>query len=114
MFSMLENISIYTDTDNIELSDVLVEIHNKKSEFPAPSPSVSGKDLRDWFLNIVPNHDQEKVYTSDIKKLIKWYALLDEKGIIEDEISARAEEKEAEETPATETQAETESDETKE
>lgn len=102
MFSPLDNISIYTDTDNIELADAFLVVESKKEEFPAPDPSADGATLRNWFLNILPNHDQEKVYISDIKKIIKWYFILVEHNIIQDEIQAREEEKKAadEESPA--------------
>ncbi len=92
MFSLLENISIYTDTDNVELADVLMMVDEKKAEHPMPATNASSGELREWFLEILPNHDQEKVYTSDIKKLVKWFLLLEEKGVIEDEKKARLEE----------------------
>ena len=61
------------------------------AEHPAPDSNADGAALRNWFLAILPTHDQEKVYTSDIKKIIKWYHILNEHGIIDDEIKARAE-----------------------
>ena len=98
MFSLLENISIYTDTDNVELADVLMMVDEKKTEHPLPATNASSNELRDWFLEILPNHDQEKVYTSDIKKLVKWFQLLEEKGVIEDEKKARLEEETADQS----------------
>ena len=92
MFSLLENISIYTETDNVELADVLVKVHEMKASHAVPDPASDTTTLRDWFTGIQPDHDQEKVYISDIKKLIRWYNILDEKGIMDDEIKARADE----------------------
>lgn len=92
MFSPLDNISIYTDADNVELADLFLDIHAKMAEHPAPDSNADGAALRNWFLAILPTHDQEKVYTSDIKKIIKWYHILNEHGIIDDEIKARVEE----------------------
>ncbi|MBK7107753.1 MAG: DUF5606 domain-containing protein [Chitinophagales bacterium] len=94
MFSPLENISIYTDTDNVELADVLLEVNNKKETNPPADTKADNAVIREWFTQIVPNHDQEKVYISDIKKLIKWFDILDEHGVIAGEIAARKEEAE--------------------
>lgn len=89
LFSPLENISVYTDADTIQLADVLLEVHKQKDTNPPVDAQAKNEELRAWFLKIVPNHDTEKVYISDIKKLIKWYAILDEKGVIENEIKDR-------------------------
>jgi hypothetical protein len=102
MFSPLDNISIYTDTDNIELADVLLLINDKKEAQPLPDTNADSAALRNWFIDILPNHDQEKVYVSDIKKMVKWFHILAEHNIIEDEIKGRAEEKAAEEENTTE------------
>ncbi len=103
MFSLLENISIYTNTDNVELADVLVKVHEMKAANPVPDPSSDTAALRNWFVAIQPDHDQEKVYISDIKKLIRWYNILDEKGIMDDEIQARAAEAKEETTASAST-----------
>ena len=95
MFSPLENISIYTDTDNIELADVLLEVNSQKATNPPVDAKADNKAIRDWFTKIVPNHDQEKVYISDIKKLVKWFEILDAHGVIAGEIEARKEEAES-------------------
>lgn len=92
MFSPLENISIYTDTDNVELVDVLLEIHAKKESHPPVDTKADNAVLRDWFRHIVPNYDHEKVYVSDIKKLIKWFDILEAHQVISGEIEARNEE----------------------
>ena len=82
LFSPLENISIYTDADTLPLADVLLEVHKQKDTNPAVDAKSKNEELRAWFFKIVPNHDAEKVYISDIKKLIKWYEILVEKGVI--------------------------------
>jgi len=74
MFTPLENITIYTDVDSIELAEIFKII--KKDEKVLVKANSSAKELRDFFLKVVPDHDQEKVYSSDIKKIIKWYELL--------------------------------------
>lgn len=75
MFTPLENITIYTDDDSVELKEVLLKMTEHGKVIEAKS---SGDDLRAYFTEIVPNHDKEKVYNSDIKKMIKWYNELKE------------------------------------
>lgn len=89
LFSPLENVSIYTTGDTIDLSEVLIEVYNQQSTNPPVDLKAGDEDIRKWFFKIVPDHDTEKVYISDIKKLIKWYGILMEKGVIEEEIKAR-------------------------
>lgn len=81
MFTPLENITIYTQLDSIELKDVFEKI--KKDESLLIKPKSSAKELREFFKKIIPEHDEEKVYTNDIKKIIKWYNSLKEHGLLE-------------------------------
>lgn len=83
MFTPLENITIYTTEDSIELK--LVFSSMKKDEASNAIPDLKKVDdagLRKYMKSVLPNYDEEKVYTSDIKKLIKWYQLLDAHNII--------------------------------
>lgn len=82
MFTPLENITIYTEDDSEELVNVLKLMKEKSAEVPLVSPNSSSKDLRAYFTKVLPTHDQEKVYTSDIKKLLKWYDALDKEGLL--------------------------------
>lgn len=82
MFTPLENITIYTEEDSEELVSVLKLMKEKSSEVPLVKANVSSKELRAYFTKVLPSHDQEKVYTSDIKKLLKWYEALDKEGLL--------------------------------
>lgn len=77
--SILQEISIYTNTTDeaIALQDVLYKIHEqyKNRELPVHAKS-SAADLLDFLETIVPEFDTEKVYPSDVKKLINWYQIL--------------------------------------
>ena len=80
--SVLDEISIYTEDGegSIPLKDVLVKINSEyKNELSVTSMS-SPADMRNFLKNVVPNFDEERVYLSDIKKLISWYSLLAEHG----------------------------------
>ncbi len=83
MFTPLENITIYTTDDSVELKEVFSNM--KKDEKSNTVPDVKKSDeatLRKYMKSVLANYDEEKVYASDIKKLIKWYSLLDEHKLI--------------------------------
>jgi hypothetical protein len=83
LFSTLDNITIYTNEDPILLKEVLASI--KKSEDKVPFPKANDDaDLKRWMEAVLPAYDKEKVHVSDMKKLAKWYALLNEKKLIEE------------------------------
>jgi hypothetical protein len=85
MFTPLENITIYTDDEPVELTTVLLEMKKQTAKNPLVSANASGAELRGYFTKIVPNHDTEKVYTSDIKKVLKWYEQLDKENMLVEE-----------------------------
>lgn len=96
MFSPLENISIYTDdNDTVSLPEVLMSVKEKLESAPPVDPNASNEELRGWFFQILPNHDEEKVKISDIKKLIKWFHVLQEHDLIK--ATEQGEEKEEKE-----------------
>ncbi len=78
----LGDISIYTDEGDTPLSGVLDAVKTKNEGNPVDIKSL-GKDdaVRAYFAEILPNFDQEIVYTTDIKKLLSWYNLLISAGI---------------------------------
>ncbi|MGB1248008.1 MAG: DUF5606 domain-containing protein [Chitinophagales bacterium] len=82
MFTPLENITIYTEDDGIELVKVFQKMKTDASSNPVIAPNSKGPELRNYFEKIVPNHDTDRVYTSDIKKIIKWFNVLDEQGLV--------------------------------
>ena len=91
---------MFTDSDEVPLNEVFESM--KKLENGAQA-SVSVKDseqtLRDYLGKVLPNFDRDRVYTTDIKKLINWYNLLIEKGYdnFEDQDALEAEEATTEE-----------------
>ncbi|MCB0514729.1 MAG: DUF5606 domain-containing protein [Chitinophagales bacterium] len=84
-FSMLENITVYTQTDTIPLKEVFERMLANDGKVDLPHANGRTEDLRDYFLVVVPEHDVEKVYTSDIKKIIRWYSILKEKDLLSSE-----------------------------
>lgn len=79
--SLLENIAIYTYEEDLPLLDVFKAIAAKTEAKAALSHKESGKKLEAFFLEAVPNYDEDRVYTSNIKKVIQWYNILVKAGL---------------------------------
>ncbi len=78
--SLLSEIAIYTLTEEVPLADVFSKISEKENGGEAISHK-SGKDaLEEYFFNVLPDYDEDRVYASDIKKVIQWYNLLNKNG----------------------------------
>jgi len=73
----LEDISVYTMDDDVPLKDILKNIAEHEEGGPSLNPKkASSNQLREYFENIVPEYDEDRVYVSDIKKILKWYNTL--------------------------------------
>lgn len=80
--SVLDNISIYVNSgDTIPLQDVLKKIYEKQSGGEAPDSKSSDDELKKFFESVLPEYDKAKVHTSDIRKAILWYNLLQKTDI---------------------------------
>ena len=73
-FSHLESIEVYTVKDNTVLAEVFKEIKNSKER--VPDAKADGKALKSYFEKVFPDLDFERVYASDMKKIISWYKIL--------------------------------------
>lgn len=91
--SALEDISIYGNTDDIPLKDVLKMIKDKLAGGSLPSAKAEAKEIRSVFASCVPDYADDRVYTSDMKKVFTWYSLLDAKGLLDAEPEAAEGEK---------------------
>jgi len=74
--SALEDIAIYTEEDEVKFEVVVATIHKHENGKETISPKSSPDELKDYFSNILPEYDRERVYVSDIKKILSWYNLL--------------------------------------
>ena len=79
--SILSEIAIYTLTEELPLSEVFTKISNKENGGEAISHKSTRDKLEEYFFEILPDYDEDKVYPSDIKKVIQWYNLLTKNGI---------------------------------
>lgn len=78
----LEDITIYGEEDEIRLIDVFEAIKEKGGDAP---DIKDGKALREFFREVAPGHDESRVYSSDIKKIITWYNIIKELPLFEEE-----------------------------
>lgn len=89
-FSHLESIEVYTDRDNVNLADVFKAMQESSEPLPADKDA---KAVKAYFETVYPDMDFDRVYVSDMKKMIKWFAVLQKNNI---EIKLRTEEERGE------------------
>lgn len=79
----LADIAMYTEGDDVPLMNVMVAIREKEKAQPCSLNyrKASNKELRDYFGEVLPDFDRDRVHDSDIKKLLQWYDLLVKNGI---------------------------------
>jgi len=76
-FTPLETVGIYTDTDTTELKDVFISMMKK----PPPTGKIENSIYFEYFESVLPKFDRDKVYLSDIKKIIKWFQFMNERDL---------------------------------
>lgn len=83
-FSPLETISVYTQTDATPLLDVLLKMDALSGDLTPPPPKSEPGILREYFEEILPEHDEMRVSPRDIQKIIKWYLFLKERELLQE------------------------------
>ena len=73
-FSHLESIEVYTIKDNTNLAEIFSAMKENKEE--VPEANADGKTLKAYFEKVYPDLDFDRVYASDMKKMIKWFEIL--------------------------------------
>ncbi len=82
--SILSEIAIYTLTEEVPLKDVLKKIKDKENGEQTSISHKDGKDtLEEYFFEVLPDYDEDRVYASDIKKVVQWYNLLHKNNLLE-------------------------------
>ena len=78
----LDDIAIFSDSGEVRLGDVFEKIKEKENAATASiDPNADAKDLQAYFAEILPDYDRDRVYHSNIKKIILWYNLLIQNGL---------------------------------
>ncbi|GAL00923.1 hypothetical protein JCM19314_149 [Nonlabens ulvanivorans] len=80
--SVLKDISIYTYETEVPLKEVFQKIAEKENQGPSINHKVSKKELQSYFSEVLPNYDEDRVYASDIKKVVQWYNLLQSNDLL--------------------------------
>jgi len=81
--SSLEDIAIFTHEEEVPLADIFMMIHEKTEGKETISHKVSTSELKNFFEELVPDYDEERVYVSDIKKVFQWYNQLHSHDLLE-------------------------------
>ncbi|MER3463282.1 MAG: hypothetical protein C4329_01495 [Chitinophagaceae bacterium] len=76
--SHLESIEVYTVRDNVNLADIFLAMQNSTTALPDVKDN---KALKGYFETVYPDLDFERVYASDMKKMVKWFDVLRSKGV---------------------------------
>lgn len=80
--SSLEDISIYTYEEDMLLTEVFTAMLKAANHKAILSHKSSSEELKNYLKSVIPNYDEDRVYVSDIKKLVQWYNLLLEKDML--------------------------------
>ena len=82
--SVLSEIAIYTLTEELPLRDVFKKINEKENGQPTSISHKDSKDvLEEYFFEVLPDYDEDRVYASDIKKVLQWYNLLQAQDLLD-------------------------------
>lgn len=94
-FTPLESIGIYTsDGETTDLKNVFANMLAQIESNPPVSPDASTKELQAYFAQVLPEYDRDRVRMSDIKKMIKWFDILRQNGMLQTEAADSASEEE--------------------
>ena len=79
---MLDDIAIYTDTEEVPLREVFKKIYEKENAvLPMDLKLATPEELVEYFESVMPDYDRERVYLTHIKKMYSWYNILVANGI---------------------------------
>lgn len=81
--SLLSEIAIYTLTEEVPLRKIMQKIKDKENAGKAINHKSDKIKLEEYFFEVLPDYDEDRVYTSDIKKIIQWYNLLQQKDLMD-------------------------------
>jgi hypothetical protein len=81
-FTPMETVAVYTNDDTIEINKVFQNMLDKSAEVSIPSINASHTELQKYFAIIIPDYDRDRVFHSDMKKIIKWFNFLHDRGYL--------------------------------
>ena len=91
-FTPLATVGVYveTDQDTMALGDVWQRMFDQIATHPPVPQSSNGEEFRAYFSSVLPEHDKDRVHITDIKKCLKWFTFLNDRGLIAQAIAADA------------------------
>lgn len=92
--STLSDISIFTETGEILLTELFVRV---KKSGKLISPKASTDEIKAFFGEVLPEYDKDRVYVSDMKKILQWYQLLSDQNLLIEPEEEKTEEIKSEE-----------------
>lgn len=98
--SSLDEISIFTEKEDVPLSKVFDLIHEKENGGAALDYKADPQKIKTYFGEVLPEYDKDKVYISDIKKVLHWYNILHALNMLVKDEPEKKEEKEPEKKEA--------------
>lgn len=82
----LDSIEVFTETDNARLHEVFMAFkENEAAAGDIDLAKADNKKLKEHFGKLFPAYDKERVYVSDMKKMIKWFAILKKHDLLQEE-----------------------------
>ncbi|MBC7886021.1 MAG: DUF5606 domain-containing protein [Saprospiraceae bacterium] len=93
-FTPMETVAIYTDSDTVEIAKVFQNMLDKQADLPVPLANSSHKELQKYIEVIIPDYDRDRVFHSDMKKIIKWFNFLNDRGFLTAAPEGKSEEEE--------------------
>lgn len=94
--SSLEEISIFTTSEDMPLKEVFEKMYNHLNDEPLEPHMKSAETMKTLFRTVIPDYDEEQVYSSHIKKIFAWYKQLKENDLLNFDEESTSEEKETE------------------
>ena len=82
-FTPLETVAIYTHEDTTPLTEIFEIMKTQMESNPVISAKAPSDEMMDYFLSILPNYDEDRVYPSDVKKVIKWFNFLKDRDMLD-------------------------------
>lgn len=77
--SALADISVFTETGEIQLKELFKRFQESGK---VTSPKASSNEIKSFFGEVIPEYDKDRVYVSDMKKILQWFQLLSEKDLL--------------------------------
>jgi hypothetical protein len=93
----LDSIEVFTREDNVRLFEVFMSFkENEDSAGEFDISKADNKKIKEYFAKMFPAHDKDRVYVSDMKKMIKWFAILKKLDLLHEEAEVKEEVREEE------------------